>query len=72
MACYTAHLASGATLLCKTIKPGTIQRYLSAAAELSVPAQMMNHVLNLIDKNQLFIRDILRETQKRESTPNRR
>ena len=72
MACYTAYLASGATLLCKTIKSGAIKRYLSAAAELSVPAQMMNPALNLIDKNQLFIRDILRETQKRESMPNRR
>ena len=72
MACYTAHLDSGATLLCETIKSGTIKRYLSAAAELSVPAQMMNPTLNLMGKTSVFITDILQKAQRWESMPNRR
>ena len=34
MVCYTAHLPSGATLLCKTISANVIKRYISAAAML--------------------------------------
>lgn len=69
---YTAHLASGATLLCKTIKPGTIKRYLSVAAKLSVLNQMANPTLNPMGKSSAFIRDILRKTQGLESMPNKR
>ena len=46
MACYTAHLALGETLLCQSIKSGTISRYLNAAADLSIPAKMMNPCLD--------------------------
>ena len=48
MACYTAHLAGGYTLLCKTIVSGTIKRYLSAAAELSRPANLLNPCLDIM------------------------
>ena len=37
MACYTAHLASGQTLLCRNIKTLTIKKYLKAATNLSLP-----------------------------------
>ena len=72
MSCYTAYLASGATLLCKTIKVDTIKRYLSAAAELSIPAQMVNPCLDLMGKTSVYIRNILYEARRWESMPNRR
>ena len=72
MACYTAHLASGATLLCKTIKSDTIKRYLSAASELSAPAQMMNPTLDLMGNLSVFIKDIIHEVKRWETMPNRR
>ena len=50
MACYTAYLASGQNLICKTIKAGTISRYLNAAAELSVSENMMNPCLDTSGK----------------------
>ena len=50
MACYVVHLAAGNTLLCKCIKSGTISKYLSVAADLSHPAQMMNSVIDIMDK----------------------
>ena len=34
MACYVAHLTAGHTILCKSIKSGTISKYLSAAAKI--------------------------------------
>ena len=64
MACYTAYLASGTTSLCKTIKSGTIKRYLSAASELSVPAQMMNPTLDLMVNTSVIINDILHEAKR--------
>ena len=72
MACYTAYLASGATLLCKTIRSDTIKRYLKAAAELSAPAQMMNPTLDLMGNLSVFIKDIIHEAKRWESMPNRR
>ena len=54
MSCYTAYLASGATLLCKTIKSGTIKRYLSAVSELSAPTQMMNPTFRCNGKSLSF------------------
>ena len=72
MACYTAYLASEATLLCKTIKSDTIKRYLSVASELSAPAQMMNPTLDLMGNLSVFIKDIIHEAKRWESMPNRR
>ena len=34
MVCYTTHILSGATLLCKTISANVIKRYIYAAAML--------------------------------------
>ena len=42
MACYAATLASGHTIQCKIIQVSTISKYLSAAAERSIPLQAMN------------------------------
>ena len=64
MACYTANLAAGETLLCKTIKSDTVLRYLSAAAELSVPAKMMNPCLNIMGNKSNYISDIIHELKR--------
>ena len=50
MTCYVSHLATGNTLLCKSIKSGIIFKYLSAAADLSKPAQMMNPTIDIMGK----------------------
>ena len=48
MACYTAQLVSGQTLMCRTIKTLTIKKHLKATTYLSLPFQMMNPTLNLL------------------------
>ena len=72
MACYTAHLATGETLLCKSIKASTITRYLAAANELSVPAKMINPCLDIMGNQSTYIKDILHELKRWESIPNRK
>ena len=72
MACYAAHLASGETLLCRSIRSGTIMRYLSAAAELSVPANVTNPCLDIMGKQSQYIRDVINEVKRWESIPNRK
>ena len=72
MACYTAHLATGETLLCKSIKSSTIIRYLSAAAELSIPAKMLNPCLDIMGNLSRYIKDIMNELKRWESIPKRR
>ena len=70
MACYTAYLATGETLLCKSIKTNTIIRYLNAAAELSTFAKLMNPCLDIMGNQSTYIKDILREHKRWESIPN--
>ena len=72
MACYTAHLATGETLMCKCIKSSTILRYLSAAAELSIPAKMMNPCLDIMGNLSNNIKDIINELKRWESMPKRK
>ena len=72
MACYTAHLASGQTLLCRAIMTLTIKKCLKAATDLSLPFQMMNPALNLLGNQTKNIGDILHEATRWESMPNRR
>ena len=72
MACYTVSLATGNTLMCKTIASGTLKRYLGAAAELSRPANMMNPCLDIMGKQSRYISDIIKELKRWESIPNRR
>ena len=72
MACYTAHLSLGHTLLCKTIKSGTIVKYLNAAAELSISAKMVNPCLDIMGKQYEGIKTVLRELKRWEKMPNRR
>ena len=72
MACYVANLAAGNTLLCKSIKSGTISKYLSAAADLSKPAQMMNPTIDIMGKQSQLITDLIHECKRWESMPNRR
>ena len=72
MACYTANLASGENLLCKTIKSGTIIRYLSAAAELSIQLNTISPLLDITGKRSKYITDVLNEIKRWEQVPNRR
>ena len=72
MAYYTVHLATGHTLMCKTIASGTIKRYLNAAADVSRPANMMNPCLDILGKTSGYINDIIKEIKRWESVPNRR
>ena len=72
MACYTAYLAGGETLLCKTIQSNTIQRYLNAAAELSISAKMMNPCFDIMGNQSVCINDILKEVRRWEKMPNRK
>ena len=72
MACYTAYLATGETLMCKCIKSSTILRYLSAAAELSIPAKMMNPCLDIMGNFSSSIKDIINELKRWESMPRRK
>ena len=72
MACYTVHLVGGHILLCKTITSGTIKRYLSAAAELSRLANMLNLCLDIMGNRSRYINDILKELKRWECVPNRR
>ena len=67
MACYVAHLASGQTLLCRSIKMCTIRKYLKATSDLSIPFQMMNPTVDIQAKESKFIKDILHETHRWES-----
>ena len=59
MACYTAYLATGETLLCKSIKTNTIIRYLNATAELSTLAKMINPCLDIMGNQSMYIKDII-------------
>ena len=72
MACYTAYLATGETLLCRTIKSNTIKKYLDAAAELSIPAKLMNPCLDIKGNLSKNIKEILKETKRWETIPNRK
>ena len=71
MACYTADLIAGENILCMTLKSGTILRYLSAAAELSIPANIMNPCIDVTGKQSKLIKDIIHEARRWEHMPNR-
>ena len=72
MVCYVAHLAAGNTLLCKSIKSGTIFKYLSSAAELSKPAQIMKPTIDIMGNQSHLIKYLIHECKRWESIPNRR
>ena len=72
MACYTANLVSGENILCKTLKSGTISRYLSAASELSTLSNVINPCLDVTGKQSKHIKDIINEVKRWESIPDRR
>ena len=50
MACYVAHLAAGNTLLCKSIKSGTISKCFSVEEDLSKLAQIMKPTIDIMGK----------------------
>ena len=58
--------------MCTTIKSGTIKRYLAAAAEVSIPAKMMNPCLDIMGNQSTYIKSILTEIKRWEKVPNRK
>ena len=72
MACFAATLASGQTILCRSIRASTIDKYLSAAAALSRPFHEMNPLINIMGEKSQLVKDIIHETRRWESMPNRR
>ena len=58
--------------MCKTIKSSTFLRYLSASAELSIPASMMNPCWNTIGNQSNHITAIIKELKRWKYMPNRR
>ena len=72
MAYYAANLVAGDNIHCMTLKHGTILRYLHAAAELSLSANIPNPCLDITGKQSKYIKDILHEVKRWESVPDRR
>ena len=72
MALYALHLAQGNTVLSITIKSGTMEGYLRAAATLSTNARLMDPRLNIYGKTADPIKKVLREQKRWEDMPHRR
>ena len=72
MALYAMYLAQGNTVLSITIKSGTIEGYLRAAATLSTNARLMDPRLNIYGKTAEPIKKVLREQKRWEDIPHRR
>ena len=72
MACYTAFLASGETLLCRSIRSSTIKQYLKAASDLSIQANLVNPCIDIKGEYSIYIKDILKEIKRWEKVPNRK
>ena len=70
MACYTADLIAGENILCTTLKSGTVLRYLSTAAELSILANIMNPYIDVTGKQSKLIKDIIHEAKRWELMTN--
>ena len=72
MALYAIHLAQGHGIQCRTIKPGTIQRYLMAAAMISKNHKLPDPRLNSRGITSPDIYKVLNELKRWEAMPNRR
>ena len=72
MELYALHLARGETLLCRSIKANTIERYLHAAAKLSTAVHQMDPRLDIFGNTSEHIKKVLREQKRWEDMPNRR
>ena len=70
-ACYTAYLATGATILAIAIKVDTIKRYLFAAIKLSYDKGQVNPTLTKSGHKAACVQDILTEARRWEKVPNR-
>ena len=72
MALYAMHLAQGHGIQCRTIKSGTIQRYLMAAATISENHKLPDPRLNSRGITSPYIYKVLNELKRWEAMPNRR
>ena len=61
IALYALYLAQGETLLCRSIKANTIERYLHTAAKLSIAAHQMDPRLDIFRKTSEYIKKVIRE-----------
>ena len=69
MALYALHLAQGETLLCRSIKSNTIERYLHAAAKLYTAAHCADPRLDIHGRTSDHIKRVIREQKRWESIP---
>ena len=60
IALYALYLSQGETLLCGPIKAKTIERYLYAAAKLSIAVHQMDPRLDIFGKTSEHIKKVLR------------
>lgn len=72
MALYAMHLAQGYGIQCRTLKSGTIQRYLLAAATISENHKLPDPRLNNRGITSSYIHKVLNELKRWEDMPNRR
>ena len=72
IALYAMHLAQGHGIQCHTLKSGTIQRYLLAAATISENHKLPDPRLNSRGITSPYIQKVLKELKQWEAMPNRR
>ena len=64
IACYLLHLAQGSTLLCRSIKSGTLTECIRAAAKLCVPTELMDPRLDKFGRKSEFIEKMLHKCKR--------
>ena len=69
---HVVHLASGHTLLCRSIKSNTLFRCLSEAANLSRPTQIINLSFHSMGHKSKFITNLFHESKQWETMSNYR
>jgi len=72
LACYTLHLCSGNTILCRAILSGTIMQYLSAAGQLYTSRGIRSPALDIRGRYASTITVILNECKRWETVKDRR
>ena len=70
MACYTAYLASGATLIGKSIRSLTIKLHLKAATDLSIQSNLLHPCIGIKGEWSVYIEDIFKKVKRWGNVPN--
>jgi len=72
MACYAVYLASGNTLLCRSIKSSTLTTYLDAVAHLYLSHNFANPTRDFTGRTALKIKEVISEQKRWEQMSNRK